>query len=130
MKMEHIANVKLNNEVVEIPITTRPPAKANGYIFDRFVPSDYIHINFELNVESELIYDHDFGDLFPLNDFVKDCQNNVFIDYDGHCDEIILDGKVVWSKGLGASDIDFYAEKLKELNREHDNKLQIAWYNK
>lgn len=71
-----------------------------------------------------------FGDLFPLNDFIQDCQRGVFMDDDGHSHEIVLDGKVVWSKGLGATDIAFYARKLKELNRQHEGKLQIAWYNK
>ena len=130
MKLEHIAKLKLNNEVVEVPIATRPATKATGYMFDRFVPAHYLHLTFALNVDSELVYDLKYGDLFPLDDFIKDCQTSVFVDYDGHCDEIVLDGKVVWSKGLCARDIDFYAKKLKELNRKHDGKLQIAWYNK
>lgn len=130
MKLEHIAKLKINNEVVEVPIATRPATTATGDIFNRFVPVNYLHVTFELNVESEEAYTYDFGDLYPLDAFVEDCQNSVFVDYDGYADELVLDGKVVWSKALAPTDIDFYGEKLKELNRKQDGKLQIAWYNK
>lgn len=130
MKMMHTARVTVDREVVEADLKTLPLSKAKGAIFSRFTPVDYLHLTFDLNLASNERYELEFGDLYPLKEFVELCQNGVFLDSDGGCNEILLHGKVVWSKALGASDIDFYSTRLKQLDWKHNGKLLIAWYNK
>ena len=111
-------------------IETMKRTKAKGYIFSPYAVTTFMHLRFELNLNSEVLHNPSIGDLYELERFIKDCELEVYADCDGFSRELVLDGKVVWSKGLAHRDILFHAKALRTLNQEHDGKLQMVWYNK
>lgn len=104
--------------------------KAKGKIFSRWVHADYRVLDFKINLESTKSFEKDYGDAFALDEFIKECEYRNLINYDGSAGEILLNGMVVWNKGLVPSECLFYKKKLQELNKEHGGKLEIVWYNR
>lgn len=94
---------------------------------------DMTHV-VELNLESTKMVDED-DDLFLITEFIEDCKCGAFIDYDGFADELVLDGKVVFSfhdafqEYLYPSDLLDNEETFLELAKENEG-LQLVWYNR
>lgn len=112
---------------------TKTKTKARGKILSQwsYCP-DVIYHSFNLNLDStdyhvESEYD---GDVSKLESFIEDCESGCFIDYDGHASEILLNGMIVYNKTLYPTDVVFFRNKLRELNKKHDGKLEIVWYNR
>lgn len=103
--------------------------KARGYIFDKYNSIEYKYFKFVLNTKSSNVFKNDGGSIRPLEEFIQDCEKNIFVDYDGIAKEILLNNKIVWSDTLITRDIKFYKKRLRELNVQHGNELKIVWYN-
>lgn len=89
-----------------------------------------INFNEEVNVESPEAFEQDFGDAFPIADFIEMCESNELIDYDGSAEEILLEKKVIWANDISPSEVLSHKQQLLELNARFDNKLEIVWYNR
>ncbi|WP_078598649.1 hypothetical protein [Evansella clarkii] len=75
-------------------------------------------------------YTDNIGDKMPLNEFLECCDGGMFIDYDGHASEVILDGRIISDKPFSPSDLEEgVREQLLDIQKTHGN-LTIVWYNK
>lgn len=92
--------------------------------------SRVIDFNEKLNVENPEPFDQDFGDAFPIEEFIGMCESNALIDYDGFAEEILLDKKVIWQEDFSPSTALLNKTRLRELNARFNNKLEIVWYNR
>jgi hypothetical protein len=86
-------------------------------------------MNIVLDLESK-IEPNNYGNQYPIKQFIEDCESRGFIDYDGWARELILDNKVVWNKeSIYPSDALRNKEKLLYLESRHPG-LKIMWYNR
>jgi len=61
----------------------------------------------------------DFGDLMTVADFVDNCKDNFFVDYDGN-GHPVKDGKMMWSLTIKPSRLDMIP----------NDATHIMWFNK
>jgi len=87
----------------------------------------------KLNLESTTEVNEE-DDVFPVEDFIEQCKGGSFIDYDGYADELVLNGKVVFSfyneleRYLYPSDLLQNESRFLELVEEYPG-LGLVWYN-
>ncbi len=84
---------------------------------------------FDVNKDSLVKFDEDFGDKFTLDEFIECCESGGFIDYDGYASEIILNGFVIYDDSFYPSDALENKHELIELQKEL-GQLEIIWYNR
>ena len=88
-----------------------------------------------IDVDSEIVFEDDDDDIMLLSDFIEYCKQGAFIDYDGYADELLIDGKVVFSfreafgECLYPSDVLHNNGTFIELAEEFSG-LSVVWYNR
>lgn len=86
-----------------------------------------------LNLESTRKVRED-DDVFLIEDFIEQCKGGSFIDYDGYADELVIDGKVVFSfydelgRNLFPSDLLQNESRFLEMVAQYPG-LGLVWYN-
>lgn len=104
--------------------------KGNGRMFIRGIKTDYKHLKFDLNLVDPVPYVEESGSqLLELADFLKECNRNNYVNYDGFAQGFVLDGLVVWDKRIIPSEAVFYQKALTGLINIYGSKLKIVWYN-
>lgn len=88
-----------------------------------------------INVDSEIVFEDNDDDIMLVSDFVESCKQGAFIDYDGFADELLIDGKVVFSFSKDFGEFLYPSDVLENLDTfielsEKFSGLSIVWYNR
>lgn len=89
----------------------------------------------QIDLGSEIVFEDDDDDIMLLSDFIEYCKQGAFIDYDGFADELLIEGKVVFSfkeafgECLYPSDVLHNEGTFGELVEEFSG-LSVVWYNR
>lgn len=82
-----------------------------------------------INHESTEEFDASCGSPMSIEEFIDCCKNDVFIDYDGYAEDIILNNKVIGSEVIYPSEIHSYEKQLRKIKNDL-GEIQIVWYNR
>ncbi|MGG1664479.1 hypothetical protein [Brevibacillus sp. NRS-1366] len=84
----------------------------------------------QFNVNSQEVFNNNFGDVMSLNEFIHFCEDESFIDYDGYVSEVLLNKKVICIQTIYPSELlNKYKKDLLKLQGMVGD-LQVVWYNR